>query len=94
MPSFFITFCIRGGTKNENGSETANPAAQPDSHAFNNPGLSPTLISAIAADIQNDIMAAMQTPKNNIWRKLKTDTSFLLRLSCPDRGKVILAIRA
>jgi hypothetical protein len=66
MFSFFITFCISGGMKKENGRDTINPIPHPDSHAAQKWLFSPTLIAAMATDIHNDIIIAIQTPKNNI----------------------------
>jgi hypothetical protein len=66
IPSFFMIFCISGGTKNENGSETIKPIPQPDSHAEVKWALKPTLIAAIAKDMHSDMIAAIQTPKKSI----------------------------
>jgi hypothetical protein len=66
IPKLCIIFCIRGGTKNENGSDTTKPIAQPESHAGTKTPLNPTLMAAIANDIHSDIMTAMQIPKNKI----------------------------
>jgi hypothetical protein len=61
-----MTFCISGGIKNENGKDTTKPIAQPESHAGVKPPLNPTLMAAMANDIQSDIITAMQLPKNKI----------------------------
>jgi hypothetical protein len=61
-----MIFCISGGTKNENGSETTKPIPQPDSHAAVKCVLNPTFIAAIAKDMHSDMIAAIQTPKKSI----------------------------
>jgi hypothetical protein len=61
-----MTFWISGGTKNENGRDTANPIPQPDSHAAQKWAFIPTLMAAIASDMHKDIRTAIQDPKNNI----------------------------
>jgi hypothetical protein len=76
MFSFFMTVCIIGGMKKENGRDTIKPIPQPDSHAIQKWLLKPTLMAAMATDMHSDIMMAMHVPKNNICRTLKKTPPF------------------
>jgi hypothetical protein len=66
IPTLCIILCISGGTKNENGRDTAKPIPQPENHAGTKALPNPTLMAAIANDMHSDIMTAMQIPKNKI----------------------------
>jgi hypothetical protein len=77
--SFFIIFCIKGGIKKEKGRDTKNPIPHPVSQADKKKLFIPTLTRVMAKAMHNDIITAIQKPKNNICRILKAVSALILK---------------